>query len=154
MPFLLLFVLCRLIPFQSKPLTIKQHALNSIFNARSRPSSPIPPVHTYAQEQEALRSETVAVFQTAIGADSDTEDLLVPREKTKDEVEQEEEEYQQFLQREVGKDIGGLITIDESIERMHEEIEGETRFRKESKKTKRTEGKKQREQADHEFLMK
>lgn len=141
-------------PWQSKPLTIKQHALNSVLNPRSRSTSPATPVQTYAQGQEALRSETIAVFQTAVDADSDTDDLLIPREKTKDEIEQEEEEYRQFLQREVGTDIGGLLTIDEGIERIHDENEGDARVKVESKRTKRTKGKEAREQSDHEFLMK
>ena len=141
-------------PWQSKPLTIKQHALNSVLNPRSRSTSPAFPVRTYAQGQEALRSETIAVFQTAVDADSDTDDLLIPREKTKDEIEQEEEEYRQFLQREVGKDIGRLVTIDEGIERIHEENEGDTRVKVESKRTNRTNSKKEKEQSDHEFLMK
>jgi protein KRI1 len=142
------------VPLQSKPLTIKQHALDSVLNPQSRSTSPAPPAQTYAQEQEALRSETIAVFQTAVDGDSDTDDLLVPREKTKDDIEQEEEEYRHFLQGEVGKDLGGLITIDEGIERIHEEGEGETRVRKNSKKTKRSKGGKEKEQSDHEFLMK
>src|SRR5258708_6576292 len=132
MSFLLLFKLHRLTPLQSKPLTIKQHALNSVLNPRSRSASPAPPLQTYAQEQEALRSETIAAFQTAVDADSDTDGLLIPREKTKDEIEQEEEEYRQFLQREIGKDIGGLITIDEGIERVHEEAEREIRVTNEN----------------------
>ena len=141
-------------PRQSKPLTIKQHALNSVLNPRSRSSSPAIPVQTYAQGQEALRSETIAVFQTAVDADSDTDDLLIPREKTKDEIEQEEEEYRQFLQREVGTDIGELLTIEGGIERIHDEDEGDARVKVESKRTKRTKGKEAREQSDHEFLMK
>jgi len=153
MSLLLLFELCRLTSWQSKPLTIKQHALNSVLNPRSRSTSPAFPVQTYAQGQEALRSETIAVFQTAVDADSDTDDLLIPREKTKDEIEQEEEEYRQFLQREVGKDIGRLVTIEEGIERIHEENEGDTRVKVENKRTKRTKGTKKKEQSDHEFLM-
>lgn len=94
------------------------------------------------------------MFQTAVDADSDTDDLLIPREKTKDEIEQEEEEYRQFLQREVGTDIGGLLTIDEGIERIHDENEGDAKVKVESKRTKRTKGKKEKEQSDHEFLMK
>lgn len=94
------------------------------------------------------------MFQTAVDADSDTDDLLIPREKTKDEIDQEEEEYRQFLQREVGTDIGGLLTIDEGIERIHDENEGDAKVKVESKRTKRTKGKKEKEQSDHEFLMK
>jgi len=146
-----------LTPLQSKPLTIKQHALNSVLNPQSRSTSPAPPVQTYAQGQEALRSETIALFRTAVEADSDTDDLLIPREKTRDEIEQEEEEYQQFLWREVGNDIGGLLTIDEGIERTYEENEGDTTVKKESKRMKRmkrTKSKNEKEQSDHEFLMK
>ena len=150
---LLLFELCGLTRLQSKPLTIKQHALNNVLNPRSRSASPAPPLRTHAQEQEALRSETIAIFQTAVDADSDTDGLLVPREKTKDEIEQEEEEYRRFLQREIGTEIGGLITIDEGIERVREEGEGETRVTNERKK-KKTKGEKGKEQSDHEFLMK
>jgi protein KRI1 len=44
--------------------------------------------------------------------DSD-DDLLVPRGKTKDEADLEEEEYREFLEREVGQDLKELITLDE-----------------------------------------
>jgi protein KRI1 len=38
---------------------------------------------------------------------------LVPRGKTKDEADLEEEEYREFLEREVGQDLKELITLDE-----------------------------------------
>ena len=37
------------------------------------------------------------------------DDLLIPREKTKDELEQEQEGYRRYLEQEVGQDIGDLI---------------------------------------------
>lgn len=58
---------------------------------------------TFAQEESALRAETTKAFH---GVDSDDEsegeDLLQPREKTKDEREKEDEEYQKFLKENVG----------------------------------------------------
>ena len=70
---------------------------------------------THVQEQKALRDETIAAFHVAVAPAEDDDDLLVPREKTKDELEQEEEEYQEFLKREVGQDLKGLITVEEDI---------------------------------------
>lgn len=46
------------------------------------------------------------------GDEDDEDDLLVPREKTKDEMELEEEEYRAFLEREVGKDLNSLISVE------------------------------------------
>ena len=56
---------------------------------------------THVEEQEILRRETIAAFHGAV--DHQTEDdFLIPREKTQDERELEEEEYREFLEREVG----------------------------------------------------
>ena len=56
---------------------------------------------THVEEQEILRRETIAAFHGAV--DNQTEDdFLIPREKTQDEREREEEEYRTFLEREVG----------------------------------------------------
>ena len=116
--------------------------------------SPSPEPLTHVKEQEALRDETIAAFHGAVsGDDDDEEDLLVPREKTKDDLEKDEEEYQEFLKREVGEDIGHLITIeDDSPVKVQEEDEEEGRKEKKSKKKSKGKGKK--EEADHEFLMK
>jgi protein KRI1 len=67
-----------------------------------------------------LRDETIAVFHSVVRGDNDTEDsddddLLILREKTKDELEKEEEEYRAFLQREVGEDLSNLVTVEESM---------------------------------------
>lgn len=115
-------------------------------------------------EQAALRKETISAFHTAVAdpSDSDDEDdLLVPREKTKDELEHEQEEYRDFLAREVGEDISKLITIenadagDEGGESPKNELTKEVENKKgEKKKKKRKEkSKKSKEEEDHEFLM-
>src|ERR1700731_611025 len=106
------------LPGKSKPVTIRQVALESALHPDSRSASPEP--ETHAEEQRALQDETIAAFHTALrgddgnGVEDDDDDtLLVPREKTKDEMEKEEEEYREFLQREVGGDLETLITVEE-----------------------------------------
>lgn len=143
---------------QSKPLTIKQHALNSMLEASgSRSPSPSAPI-TYAKEQEQLKDETIRAFKDAVPSDdSDSEDdLLVPREKTKDELQLEEEEYKDFIQREIGKevDIRELITVDEGVERIHEEGEGDTSMRRNKKSKNKSKKEKRSEETDQDFLVK
>lgn len=140
---------------------MRQHALQSVLNPTSRSPSPEPLTHV--KEQEALRSETIAAFHTAISVDADEEedDLLVPREKTKDEVEREEEEYREFLKREVGENLDELIRVEKDEpggvldvkEEEHEEEEGKGKKKKRKSKEKDGKGKK-KEEEDHEFLMK
>ncbi|EMD34170.1 hypothetical protein CERSUDRAFT_117663 [Gelatoporia subvermispora B] len=143
---------------KSKPLTMRQHALASALNPDSRSPSPEPMTHV--QEQAALRDETIAAFHTAIKSDEE-DDLLIPREKTKDELEQEEEEYRAFLQRAVGEDLKDLITIDENVvlqtEKEDVKEEGDTikgkQDKKKKKKDKKGETKKNKKEDDQEFLM-
>lgn len=141
---------------KTKALTIKQHALNSVLNpATSRSPSPAP--FTYAREQEELKKETVAVFKNAVAAsddEDDEDDFLVPREKTKDEIVREEEEYREFLQREIGPnvDIRELITVEDDTERIHEEGEGETSMPSKKKKKKKEKAVRP-EQSDQDFLV-
>lgn len=122
---------------------------------------------TYVQEQSELRKEAVEAFHTAVPdpADGEDDDFLVLREKTQDEVEKEEEEYREFLQREVGEDLEGLITVD-TDEPSHsgsimQEDEGGTEgaeAKSTKKKSKGNEKKKRsknsKEDKDQEFLMK
>lgn len=60
---------------------------------------------TFAQEESDLKNEVTKAFHLG-GADEgeseEEDDLLVPREKTKDEREREDEEYQRFLKDNVG----------------------------------------------------
>ena len=140
---------------QSKPITIKQQVLAAALDGDFRSPSPEPLTHV--AEQDALRKETIAAFHTGEQDDED-DDLLVPREKTKDELEQEEEEYKEFLERQVGQDLNGLITLDEredgAVEDEAEgsEPKGKKSKSKKDKKSKKSEMSKQAE--DQEFLMK
>ncbi|KAG8781908.1 hypothetical protein FRC16_002757, partial [Serendipita sp. 398] len=143
---------------KTKTLTIKQHALNSILDPNgSRTPSPAP--LTYAKEQEMLKKETVQAFKSAVvsgSEDSDEDGFLVPREKTKGEIEQEQEEYRAFLQREIGPnvDIKELITVDEGIERIHEAGEGDTTMPSKKKKKRKDseQDRAKKEQSDQDFL--
>jgi protein KRI1 len=139
-------------------LTIKQHALDAILNSgESQTPPPVP--NTYAKDQELLKKETILAFKEAVASDSDDDELLVSREKTRDEIEQEEEEYRDFLEREVGQiaDIKELITLEEGMERVHGEDEGDMSMpRKKDKKKKRGKAKEatRTEQSDKDFLLK
>lgn len=142
---------------QSKPLTIRQHALQSALNPNSRSPSLEPLTHV--EEQKALQKETIAAFHSAVKdeADSEEDDLLVPREKTKDELEREDEEYKEFLEREVGEDLRNLVTVEESeviVEEEEETGKRKKKDKKDKKKGKEKEGRKSKTEEDHEFLMK
>lgn len=91
--------------------------------------------------------------------------MLIPREKTKDELQREEEEYQEFLRREVGEDLHQLIEVDQDIIGIHENAlngEGDGEGRKKKKKKDKgkekekgqSKAKEGKEKEDHEFLMK
>ncbi|KAI0359278.1 Krr1-domain-containing protein [Trametes cingulata] len=144
---------------KSKPLTIRQHALASALeDARSRSPSPQPLTHM--EEQQELRQETIAAFHTAVDAKDDVEeedDFLIPREKTKDEIEREEEEYRAFLQREVGEDLTGLVTVDGDTAGVldgADEAEDAGPAKKKSKKEKKEKKPaKSKQEEDQEFLM-
>ncbi|EJD08084.1 uncharacterized protein FOMMEDRAFT_116527 [Fomitiporia mediterranea MF3/22] len=146
-----------------KPLLLRQHILNSNLKTTSRSPSPVPDGPTHAEEQATLRKETITVFHTAVPDDvasEDEDDILIPREKTKDEIEQEQEEYRSFLAREVGEDIGGLVTVESTgpaLEDGEEEKERDSKqeenSEKKKKKKRKGKDKKSKEEADHEFLM-
>jgi protein KRI1 len=146
---------------QAKPVTMRQVALEAQLNPSRSPS---PEPLTHVQEQATLRKETISAFHTAINDDASSADdndsddeLLVPREKTKDEREVEEKEYRAFLEREVG-DLKEIIGIEEE-ETVKEqdgidEGAGKKKKKKASKDDKST--KKERttkEEEDQEFLM-
>lgn len=106
---------------------MRQHVLKSQLEATSRSPSPTLQEPTHVEEQAALRKETITAFHTAVASEKDAsvnggngdddgddvDDFLIPREKTKDEMEQEQEEYREFLAREVGEDIGELVTVED-----------------------------------------
>ncbi|KAH7925289.1 Krr1-domain-containing protein [Leucogyrophana mollusca] len=154
-------VVQRKVKDKSKPVTIRQVALESALHATSRSPSPEPLAHV--EEQRMLQDETRAAFHRAVDGDDDEDDgLLVPREKTRDEVEREEEEYRAYLEREVGEDLGGLVvledggagSVDVGLEDRGEES-GSPKKKKGKKKEKEKEkGKgKDKQETDHEFLM-
>ncbi|KAJ7594856.1 KRI1-like family C-terminal-domain-containing protein [Mycena floridula] len=135
---------------KAKPVTLRQVTLETTLNeATSR--TPTPEPLSYADEQIALRAETIAALN-AIGGDEVDEDddgLLVLREKTKDEVEKEEEEYRAYLKREVGTDIKELVTVEPSA--IWEPKDDEPKPSK--KKGKKKKDGKTNEEEDQEFLM-
>ncbi|KAJ3525199.1 hypothetical protein NM688_g8439 [Phlebia brevispora] len=149
---------------KSKPLTMRQHVLASTLNPSSRSPSPEPLTHV--QEQEVLRKEAIAAFHGGASESDDDDDFLVPREKTKDELEREEEEYKKYLEREVGEDLRGLITVEEDeanlIHDAYEDedeaessIKQEEDVKKNKKKSKRKTkaSAKSKQEEDQEFLM-
>ncbi|KAI0644883.1 KRI1-like family C-terminal-domain-containing protein [Trametes meyenii] len=145
---------------KSKPLTMRQHALASALDgASSRSVSPEPLTHM--EEQNELRKETISAFHTAIGAkneaEEDEEDFLIPREKTKDEIEKEAEEYRAFLQREVGEDLSGLVTVEGDAVGILQDVDADSDSGrpKKSKKDRRKENKSvnYKQEDDQEFLM-
>ena len=139
---------------------MRQHALASALeDAQSRSPSPQPLTHM--EEQEELRKETISAFHTAVKPQDDVEedDFLVPREKTKDEIEQEEEEYRAFLQREVGEDLTGLVTVDPDSAGIldgadEEEPVGGKKKKAKQEKQKEKKPAKNKQEEDQEFLMK
>ncbi|TEB38070.1 hypothetical protein FA13DRAFT_1785905 [Coprinellus micaceus] len=144
---------------KSKPVTIRQQNLDAVLHG-SRSPSPEPAAPTHVQEQEALRSETIKAFETAVGDDND--DFLVPREKTRDEVELEEEEYKTFLEKHVGDDLKDIIQIEprtaeeEEGSQADEEEDGEKRKdtkKKDKKKKDKGKARKNKEEEDQEFLL-
>ncbi|OAX42826.1 hypothetical protein K503DRAFT_766440 [Rhizopogon vinicolor AM-OR11-026] len=145
---------------KSKPLTIRQAALASALEANtSRSPSPEPHIPTHTEEQRQLLEETRAAFHTAVDESDDEDDgLLVPREKTKDEIEQEEEEYREYLEREVGEDLEGLVVVENlELGAGNEKSEEGPVEKKESKKKKKKKGNAAKgipkEETDQEFLM-
>lgn len=92
----------------TKPVLLKDYQ-RSRFLADPTDSLPDQPsaegfFRTFAQEESDLKAEVTRAFHAdASGSDDDAEDdLLVPRAKTKDEREKEDEEYARFLKANVG----------------------------------------------------
>ncbi|CCM05885.1 uncharacterized protein FIBRA_08122 [Fibroporia radiculosa] len=139
----------RVLKDKSKPITMRQHALASALNPESRSPSPEPLTHV--EEQAALRRETIAAFHTAIAEDDD-DTLLVPRERTKDELEREEEEYRAFLEREVGEELKEIVTLD--VQPVQEAEHKESDLKRDKKLQKKAaQAKESKEEADQEFLV-
>jgi protein KRI1 len=146
--------------FQSKPVTLRQAALESALNPESRSPSPEPLPHV--EEQRTLRNETIAAFHHAVDDQDNDGGLFVPREKTKDEQEREEEGYKAFLEREVGGDLQALVTVDahdEIVENLTDhEAEDAKKNRRNTKakvaKKKDESHRNSKQESDQEFLIK
>ncbi|KAG9017244.1 hypothetical protein FRB90_001262 [Tulasnella sp. 427] len=92
-----------------KPLTYKAQLAATLLGKPSEEQAPSEP--TYAQEQEALRQETISAFHGAVEGDED-EGLLILRKEIKDDVAEDDEEYRDYVRKEVG-DIKQLLWVDE-----------------------------------------
>ena len=133
----------------------------------SSPEAPSPPP-THVAEQAALRAETIAAFHSSAADTGYAErqeegGLFTLREKTRDEIEQEEAEYRAYLEREVGPlekilDLGEEEKAEEAILRKQEEDmhvpldEADSGKKKKKKKGKKVVEK--REETDQDFLIK
>ncbi|THV06167.1 hypothetical protein K435DRAFT_849267 [Dendrothele bispora CBS 962.96] len=144
---------------KSKPVTLRQVALEAALEHGSQ--SPEPEPLTHVEEQRQLRDETIAAFHAKDKdiTEGDEDDFLVPREKTKDELEKEEEEYRTFLEREVGKDLDGLVSLEHAAESSDVDSpakeDGDKKKKKKKRSKDKTDGinKKSKEEKDQEFLM-
>ncbi|KAJ3810610.1 KRI1-like family C-terminal-domain-containing protein [Lentinula aff. lateritia] len=134
---------------QARPITMRQVAMEAQLQGDSRSPSPEPLTHS--EEQRRLRDETIAVFHQLGDDNSEGDDLFVPREKTKDEQEQEEEEYRSFLEREVGGDLKALVSVEENT--WKEETLPSTESKQKKKKQKKGKDVKKAEDDDQEFLI-
>lgn len=117
-----------------------------------------PSVPTYAEEQEALRRETISAFHGAIdGDEGDDDGLLVLRREFKDDVDEDDEEYRAYVQKEVG-DIKQLLWVDEearaAVRPDDEDEEGQQVIAESSKKKEKRKKKKNPEDEAEQFLAK
>jgi protein KRI1 len=114
---------------------------------------------THDQEQSKLRSETISAFHEAVD-ENDNDGMFVLREKTKDDIEREEEDYHEYLRQEVGEDITDLITIEDekNAPRRQDESDGKVGGaapKSQKKQRHNNNGKmKEKSETDQEFLMK
>ena len=125
---------------------MRRAVLDATINPASRSRSVSPPTHV--EEQRALRDETIHAFHSSL---NDQEDLLIPREKTEDEIQAEERAYRAFLEREVGGDLRDVVVVDD---RVGPESEGKKEKVKEKEKGKGKGKGKGKEETDQEFLIK
>jgi protein KRI1 len=140
--------------WQSKPITYKQQAFKALLetNKDDLPGTS----KTHVQEQADLRAEMVAAFRDALPSElkEGEDDLLVLRENSKDETEREEQEYQEYIKREVG-DLKEIVWADESA--LTPQAIDDTPLALKKPKSVRDKGKAKAEEnkvSDQEFLMK
>jgi protein KRI1 len=154
----------------NKPVTLHEQriaaALDVATTRSSSPEAPSPPP-THVAEQAALRAETIAAFHssaadTGYAEQQDEGGLFTLREKTRDEVEQEEAEYRAYLEREVGPleeilDLGEEEKTEWTLRKEEKDMHVPLGEADSGKKNKKKKGKKiveKREETDQEFLIK
>jgi protein KRI1 len=155
----------------NKPVTLHEQrlaaALDVATTRSSSPEAPSPPP-THVAEQAALRAETIAAFHSSAADTGYAEQqgeggLFTLREKTRDEVEQEEAEYRAYLEREVGPlekilDLGEEEKAEEwMLQKEEEDMRvplGEADSGKKNKKKKSKKIVEKREETDQDFLIK
>ncbi|KAJ7072840.1 Krr1-domain-containing protein [Mycena amicta] len=136
---------------KSKPLTIRAANLQNALNSRS-PSPEIDVPLTHVEEQKRLRAETIAAFHA--NDDDEEEDWLVPREKTMEEVAREEDEYREFLEKEVGGNLRDLVDIGSGFADVPVQEEVEQKKKKKKKKSEEAgPSSPSKDEADQEFLV-
>jgi protein KRI1 len=120
------------------------------------PEDDIPPPVTYVEEQEKVRKATIAAFHGAV-PEGEGDDFLVAREKTKDELEMEAEEYRAFLEKEVG-DLNKLVTIegtqDDEVAEKADKKPKTKKKKKDGPESGHMKEKKTQAEKDQEFLLK
>ena len=150
----------------NKPVTLHEQrlaaALDVATSRSSSPEAPSPPP-THVAEQAALRAETIAAFhssaaETGYAEQQEEGGLFTLREKTRDEVEEEEAAYRAYLEREVGPlekilDLGEEGVVLKEEEDMHLPL-GEADSGKKNKKKKGKKVVEKRKETDQEFLVK
>lgn len=142
----------------SQPVTFKQLNVQSLLESGARSQSPESSRPTYVEEQAALRSEAIAAFHEAVPSASGAGEgeiaagILTLREKTKDELEKEEEEYRAYLEREVG-DVKKIVQLDADAAGDGTTSEPSSSAAVPAEGSTRTSAK-DREQSNHEFLIK
>lgn len=126
--------------------------MQSLLGPRS--PSPAPQRPTHVEQQRVLRDETINAFRLAVSDDDDDNlegGLLTLRERSKDELERQEEEYRAYLEREVG-DLESLVRTTSNHEddaHVKQSDDNQKKLEKTSKKRK-----KRAEDSDDQFLMK
>jgi protein KRI1 len=76
------------------------------------------------------------------------------REGVKDEVEQREEEYREFLQREVGEDLSHLMWVEATEVKVKDEADPVAGVQNGNENKRKRKRKERKEETDEEFLMK
>ncbi|KAF7289267.1 Kri1-C domain-containing protein [Mycena indigotica] len=140
---------------KGKPLTIRAANLQNAMRSHSASPEPDEAQLTHVEEQKRLRQETIAAFHAHDDESDGEDDFLVPREKNMEELAREENEYREFLEKQVG-DLHELVDIGGSADApvvVKEEEEGERKKKKKKKRKAEDAAGPSKEAVDQEFLV-